>query len=161
MCIRDSHNGSATGLCFDVKTGQIINPSLQNIYKQLESEGHYPTKNGDLKHWAKQGVLLINSALTVEKGSPESHLEIWAEFFKKVLERLSDKEFIVWALFGKKAADYKKHITHPLHPVVETTHPSPYSAMKASSSQPAFMGSGVFNTINQHLYEHNIQKIAW
>lgn len=156
------HNGSATGLCFDVKHGNIINPSLQNIYKELEGEGFYPTKDGNLEHWASQGVLMINSALTVLEGQPESHLEIWSTFFKKIVDVLSEnKDFLVWVILGKKAAEYKEWITHPSHSIIETTHPSPFSALKNSSSQQAFMGSSLFKKINQELRQHSLEPISW
>lgn len=156
------HNGSATGLCFDVKHGNIINPSLQNIYKELESEGFFPTKDGNLEHWATQGILMINSALTVAHGKPESHLELWSTFFEKIVTILTDKkDFLIWVILGKKAAEYKKWITHPNHVIVETTHPSPLSAMKSSSTQQAFMGSSLFKKINQLLLEKQIDPISW
>lgn len=156
------HNGSATGLCFDVKQGNIINPSLQNIYKELEGEGFYPTKDGNLEHWASQGVLMINSALTVLQGQPESHMEIWSDFFKKIVDVLSEKkDFLVWVILGKKAAEYKEWIKNPNHIIIETTHPSPFSAMKDSSSQKAFMGSSLFKKINQALRERAMESISW
>lgn len=156
------HNGSATGLCFDVKQGNIINPSLQNIYKELESEGFYPTKDGNLEHWASQGVLMINSALTVLEGQPESHITMWSDFFKKIVGVLSeDKDFLIWVILGKKAADYKEWITNPNHVIVETTHPSPFSALKKSSSQQAFMGSALFKNINNALRARSLEPISW
>lgn len=155
------HNGSATGLCFDVKLGNAINPSLQNIYKELENEGFYPCKDGNLENWAKQGVLLINTALTVKEGQPESHLELWSTFFEKVLDKLSEKNDIVWIILGKKAADYKDNITNPTHHIVEATHPSPFSANKSSGSQVAFMGSNIFKKVNNILYKLHNDKISW
>jgi uracil-DNA glycosylase len=146
------HNGSATGLCFDVKRGNIIHSSLQNIYKELENEGSYPTKDGNLEHWASQGVLLLNSALTVREGEPESHIELWSLFFKRVLQKLSTKDHLVWILFGKKAAEYKPYIVHPGHTIIETAHPS---------SIDAFMGSGVFKKANEILLSRGIEKISW
>ena len=77
------HNGNATGLCFDVKPGGRLNPSLKNIYRELENENFFPNKNGNLSHLPKQGVLLLNTALTVEKGAAASHEAIWADFTEK------------------------------------------------------------------------------
>jgi uracil-DNA glycosylase len=155
------HNGSATGLCFDVKCGNIINPSLQNIYKELEHEGFYPTKDGNLSHWGKQGVLLLNTALTVRPSEPESHLSVWKEFTEQVFSLLSKKDNIVWVLLGKKAADYKELIINKNHIIIERTHPSPYSATKSSSTQNAFMESNLFREINQQLIKQNKNPISW
>lgn len=155
------HNGSATGLCFDVKNGNVINPSLQNIYKELEHEGFYPTKDGNLSNWGKQGVLLLNTALTVRPSEPESHLSLWTEFTEKVFKFLSKKEDVIWVLLGKKAAEYKDLITNKNHIIIERTHPSPYSATKSSSSQIAFMESNLFREINQHLMKKNKNPISW
>jgi uracil-DNA glycosylase len=155
------HNGSATGLCFDVKRGNIINPSLQNIYKELENEGYYPTKDGNLSHWGKQGVLLLNTALTVRPSEPESHLLIWSEFTKRVFEFLCKKDDIIWVLLGKKAADYKQLITNKNHTIIERTHPSPYSATKSSLTQSAFIESNLFKEINQSLVKYKKSTISW
>ena len=155
------HNGSATGLCFEVKLGNSLNPSLQNIYKELETEGFCPTRDGNLEQWAKQGVLMLNSALTVREGEPESHLDLWEDMFKDVLEKLSEKEFIVWIILGKKAAEYKEYITNPNHVILEASHPSPFSANRASNTQSAFIGSGIFKKVNQELYKKRVDKISW
>jgi|LauGreDrversion4_2_1035121.scaffolds.fasta_scaffold01633_11 uracil-DNA glycosylase len=154
------HNGSATGLCFDVKFGNKINPSLQNIYKELEEEGYYPTKDGNLEHWTKQGILLMNTSLTVLHGSPESHLELWSNFMKKVFKKLSEKEFIIWVVLGKKASEWKDLITNKNHVILETSHPSPFSAYN-SNSQKAFMGSNLFKNVNKELYKKGIDNISW
>lgn len=155
------HNGSATGLCFEVKLGNSLNPSLQNIYKELESEGFYPIKDGNLEFWSKQGVFLMNTALTVKKSEPESHIDLWKEFSKKVIEKLSEKKFIVWVLLGKKASEWKDLITNKNHIILEATHPSPFSAFKSSSSQSAFIGSGIFKNINKELVKKGFDKISW
>jgi uracil-DNA glycosylase len=109
------HNGSATGLSFDVKFGNKINPSLQNIYKELENEGYYPTKDGNLENWTKQGILLLNTSLTVIEGCPESHLDLWKGFIKKVFDKLSEKDFIIWVILGKKVAQWKDSIINKNH----------------------------------------------
>lgn len=155
------HNGSATGLCFDVKLGNSLNPSLQNIYKELESEGFSPIKDGNLEAWTRQGVLLLNTALTVREGDPESHLELWSEFSDKVIKNLSEKDFIVWVILGKKAADWKNSITNKNHIILEATHPSPFSALKSSATQKAFIGSGIFKNVNKELSKNGLDKISW
>lgn len=153
------HNGTATGLCFDVKPGNIINHSLQNIYKELEDEGFHPTKDGCLDHWATQGILFLHSAMTVREGEPESHIALWTEFFRQVLEKLSEKNEIVWVLLGEKALEYKSHIIHPRHIILETAHPSPQ--FDGKSKQRAFLGSGLFREINRSLDERGLEKISW
>lgn len=152
------HNGTATGLCFDVKPGNIVNHSLQNIYKELEDEGFHPTKDGCLDHWATQGILFLNSALTVREGEPNSHIALWSDFFKQVLEKLSEKDEIVWVLLGEKASEYKSLIIHPRHIILETAHPD--ISMK-ETKQPAFLGSGLFRQINRYLDERGLEKISW
>jgi len=154
------HNGSATGLCFDVKFGNKINPSLQNIYKELENEGFYPTKDGNLEHWSKQGILLLNTALTVLKGSPESHLDLWNNFMKMVFKKLSEREFTIWVILGKKSSEWKEYITNDNHIILETSHPSPFSAHNNSNNN-AFIGSNLFKNINKELYKKGIDNISW
>jgi uracil-DNA glycosylase len=155
------HNGSATGLCFDVKLGNPLNPSLQNIYKELESEGFYPVKDGNLENWTKQGVLLLNTALTVKKGKPESHLDLWHSFSEKIIKTLSNKDFIVWIILGKKASDWKDYITNKNHVILEATHPSPFSALKPSGSQEAFIGSKIFKNTNKELNKKGLDLVVW
>jgi uracil-DNA glycosylase len=155
------HNGSATGLCFDVKLGNTINPSLLNIYKELENEGFYPTKDGILSSWATQGILLINTALTVKPGLPESHLDLWSPFFQKVMEHLATKDQIIWILLGKKAIDYRDKITNDTHIIIESTHPSPLSAHKNAGNIPGFLGSGVFKKVNETLKKMGKKEISW
>ena len=154
-------NGSASGLCFDIKLGFPLNHSLQNIYKELDSEGFYPIKDGNLESWTKQGVFLLNTSLTVRPSEQESHCELWRHFSEKIIEKLSEKNFIVWILLGKKASDWKEFITNKNHVIFEATHPSPYSALKSTSTQPAFIGSNIFKNTNKELYNREINKIVW
>lgn len=156
------HNGSATGLCFEVKLGCQINPSLNNIYKELEAEKFHPTQDGNLSQWAQQGVLLLNTALTVVPGSPETHLDIWRPFFEHLIQFLMKRDKIVWILLGRKAVDWKQVVLqNPTHKSVESTHPSPLSAHKSSASLRAFMGSGVFAETNKTLKAMGHTEIVW
>ena len=141
-------NGSATGLCFDVKLGKPLNPSLQNIYKELEFEGFYPVKDGNLESWTRQGVLLLNTSLTIKEGEPESHIELWSDFSDKVIRKLSEKDFIVWVILGNKD---KYSITNKNHIILEVSHPSLKS----------FIGSGIFKNVNKELSKNNLDKISW
>jgi len=154
------HNpGSAVGLCFSVPKGAKINPSLRNIYDELENEGFVTEKNGSLAHWAKQGCLMLNTALTVEQGSPESHLEIWYPFSEKVLEYISENtKNVAWLLMGAKAMEFQDYAKRNGHKAFLTSHPSPFSAHKSCRGSPAFLGSGVFQKINEFLGE---RKIMW
>lgn len=156
------HNGSATGLCFEVKLGCQINPSLHNIYKQLEAEKFYPTQDGLLTQWAQQGVLLLNTALTVAPTVAESHLDLWRPFFEHLISFLARQNKIVWILLGRKAIDWKPLLlTNDTHQSVESTHPSPLSAYKGSATLRAFFGSNVFTETNKLLKAMGHSEIVW
>lgn len=151
---------TATGFCFDVQNGCRFPVSLQNIYKELELEGYYPTRDGSLKHWASQGVLLLNTSLTVKKGEPESHTELWGGFFEKVIEKLITKDFVVWVILGEKARLFI-HKIPKTHKILEATHPSFHSAYKPSDTQQAFIGSNIFKKVNDILHTRGIEKISY
>jgi uracil-DNA glycosylase len=152
------HDGNAVGLCFSVKHGAKINPSLNNIYTELDQEGYPQKRSGDLEHWVKQGCLLINTALTVEKGTPLSHVGIWKNFSHNLLEYISDRtKNVAWLLLGKQAESFKFLTEKNGHRAFITSHPSPLSAQRKLGNYPAFMGSGVFNEINNFLDK----KISW
>lgn len=152
------HNGNATGLCFDVKPGSSINPSLRNIYKQLKMEGFNPCENGNLSHLPSQGVLMINAALSVEEGKPDSHSKLWYDFTVELVKYICDtKKNIVWLLMGSKAQHFEKYIDITQQRIIKTSHPSPFSALRSSKDIPAFIGSKCFTTINTLIEE----KINW
>ncbi len=141
------HNGSAVGLCFSVRTGNPINPSLQSIYKELRMEGFKPVEDGNLLHWARQGVLLLNMALTVEKGDAGSHSCMWDQFSELLVKYIAEKrgDNVHWLLFGKEAHAVTGLLkTGKFHC---TSHPVPMAAYKACSTGEAFMGSNVFKTV--------------
>ena len=104
---------------------------------------------------------MLNTALTVSPSEPESHLELWSSFSKKIIEKISEKDFVIWVILGKKAADWKEYITNKNHIVLEATHPSPFSALKDSGSQRAFIGSGIFKSVNGELLKRGFEKISW
>lgn len=158
------HNpGSATGLCFSIPPNSAINPSLRNIYQELENEGFKPVKNGDLTHWMNQGCLMLNTALTVEKGTPESHLHLWYDFSEKLLDYIgNNSKNIAWLLMGAKALQFKKFANpNNGHICFCTSHTSPFSAHKGFKDIPAFLGSNVFKNINSFLEKNLKQKINW
>lgn len=150
--------GVANGLAFSANPDQKIPPSLRNIYKELESDlGIKSPENPDLSKWAKQGVLLLNSTLTVEKGKAGSHQKKgWEEFTDEVIKRLSNltenKVFFLWGAYAQKKGaviDKKKHL------VIESPHPSPFSADRG------FFGSRPFSKANDYLEEHGLKSIEW
>lgn len=152
------HDGNAVGLCFSVPPNKKINPSLMNIYKELENEGYTPCKNGSLVHLIKEGCLMLNTSLTVRKAEPESHLNIWRPFTEKCLEYISERtRGVAWLLMGRHATVFKKYAERNGHKAFITSHPSPLSAYKSFGEYPAFIGSGVFRKIDDFLEK----KIEW
>ncbi len=150
--------GEANGLSFSVNIGITLPPSLRNIYKELNDDLHIPTPNhGDLTNWAKEGVLLLNSVLTVEKDKPASHKNIgWEQYTDAIIKKLNErKEPVVFILWGNFARNKKKYITNPKHLIIESAHPSPFSA------NYGFFGSKPFSKANNFLKENNIKEIDW
>jgi uracil-DNA glycosylase len=143
------HNGSATGLAFDAPKSAKTPPSLRNILKELQSSG-FTTDSID--HLPSQGVLLINTALTVRKGSPETHMEIWKHFTTELIKYIAQYKQIVWLLMGKHAQEFTNVLSSKhKHIVIATSHPSPLSALRPMKKCPAFIGSDCFNQINKEL----------
>ena len=157
---QDPYHGQnqANGLSFSVEIGNKIPPSLQNIFKELNSDLNIlPSQHGDLSNWAKQGVLLLNTILTVESSKPSSHSNKgWEIFTDKILHSLSSlKENLVFILWGKKAQEKISLIDESKHKILKSTHPSPYSANNG------FFGSQPFSKTNFFLESKNIDKINW
>ena len=157
---QDPYHGQnqANGLSFSVEIGNKIPPSLQNIFKELNSDLNIlPSQHGDLSNWAKQGVLLLNTILTVESSKPSSHSNKgWEIFTDKILHSLSSlKENLVFILWGKKAQEKISLIDESKHKVLKSPHPSPYSANNG------FFGSQPFSKTNFFLESKNIDKINW
>ncbi|MDX9738962.1 MAG: uracil-DNA glycosylase [Candidatus Dojkabacteria bacterium] len=150
--------GQANGLAFSVNKGIKIPPSLRNIYKELEDDlGIQTPKHGDLTEWAKKGVLLLNSVLTVQKDTPGSHRALgWQEYTDSIIKELSlQKENLVFILWGKYAQQKKKLIDESKHLLIVSPHPSPFSARRG------FFGSKPFSKVNIYLREHSIPPIDW
>lgn len=150
--------GQAHGLCFSVQKGIDIPPSLQNIYKELKNDlGIEPAAHGCLESWAKQGVLLLNSVLTVEMGKAASHQgRGWEQFTDKIIQVLNQERqnlvFVLWGSYAQKKAafvDRKRHL------VLESAHPSPLSSYRG------FFGSKPFSKINDWLKSHGKSEIDW
>ncbi len=153
------HNeGQAHGLSFSVPDGITIPPSLRNIYQELELDLDIkPSKNGNLTHWASQGILLLNSVLTVEKNSPASHAKSgWVNFTDTVIDILNEKkQNLVFILWGAYAGQKIEQIDLNKHLVLTAAHPSPFSAHKG------FFGCKHFSQTNEYLKMHNLQPINW
>ena len=150
--------GQAHGLCFSVQPGVKVPPSLQNIYKELKSDlGIEPPKDGTLTKWAKQGVLMLNTTLTVRAGQANSHKNLgWTTFTDHVIEKLNDHEKpIVFLLWGGNARSKAKLITAPQHLVLEAAHPSPLSAYNG------FFGCHHFSMCNDYLKSCGLTPIDW
>ena len=150
--------GQAHGLCFSVKPDVEIPPSLVNISKELQDDcGCEIPKNGDLTKWAKQGVLLLNTVLTVRAHQANSHRGIgWEEFTDAAIRILNEQDRpMVFILWGRPAQMKKSMLTNPNHLIIESPHPSPLSAYRG------FFGSRPFSRTNKFLKEHGIKEIDW
>ena len=157
---QDPYHGpdQANGLSFSVNKSFPIPPSLKNIFKELFDDlGIQPPNSGCLERWSNQGVLLLNTYLTVEKGKPGSHRNIgWERFTDYVLSKLSEnKKNIVYLLWGKHAQEKAKIINRANNKIIMSAHPSPYSA------NYGFFGSRPFSKANDFLVNTNQTKINW
>jgi uracil-DNA glycosylase len=150
--------GEAMGLSFSVHDGIKLPPSLKNIYQELKDDlGYEPVKSGDLTKWTKEGVLLLNATLTVVKDTPNSHSKIgWDKFTDYVIKKINAKdEPVVFILWGNFARSKKVFITNPKHLIIESAHPSPFSA------RSGFFGSHPFSRTNEFLKKNGIKEIDW
>ena len=152
--------GAAHGLAFSVPKTQKIPPSLQNIYKEIDNEygtDLAKTRSGDLSHWQKQGVLLLNNTLTVEAHRAGSHRgHGWETFTEAVIKHINDtRPNLVFMLWGRDARSKADLISREKHLVLEAPHPSPFSA------HSGFFGCDHFKTCNDFLRSHNLPEIEW
>jgi uracil-DNA glycosylase len=160
---QDPYHGpnQAHGLCFSVRPHVSIPPSLQNIYKEMQSDlGIAPAKHGCLTSWAKQGVLLLNATLTVRQGEPLSHHKKgWENFTDAIIEAIaSKKKHVVFILWGKSAQEKCQKVSsilHENHLVLTAAHPSPYSAPNG------FFGCRHFSKTNEYLIACGLTPIHW
>lgn len=156
---QDPYHGinEAHGLSFSVREGTPMPPSLRNIFKELYNDIGVKRTQTDLTSWAKQGVLLLNSIMTVVKDSPLSHKDKgWEVFTDKVIELLGErKEPLVFILWGSYARSKKILIKNDKHLIIESPHPSPLSASRG------FLGSRPFSRTNNFLEKNNVTKINW
>lgn len=150
--------GQAHGLCFSVREGVVPPPSLKNIFKELQDDlGYPPPQNGTLTKWAENGVLLMNTVLTVREGQANSHKGMgWEIFTDHVIELLNEREKpMVFLLWGGNARAKAKLIDRRKHCILECAHPSPLSAYNG------FFGCRHFSKANEFLTSHNIEPIDW
>ena len=150
--------GQAHGMCFSVRPGVPMPPSLQNIFKELHDDiGIFPPKTGYLVPWAREGVLLLNTVLTVRDGQPNSHKnQGWEQLTDRIITLLGEREQpIVFLLWGSHARKKKELIHAPQHLILECAHPSPLSAHRG------FFGCEHFSKANQFLYDHGIDPVDW
>lgn len=154
---QDPYHGEkeAMGLSFSVRRGVRTPPSLRNIFKELKDDLNIERTNTDLSDWAKQGVFLLNTVLTVEKDKANSHKDIgWEIFTDYVIKQINDKlNGVVFILWGRQARDKKRIITNPSHYIIESAHPSPLSAYNG------FFGSKPFSRTNAFLRKNNKKEI--
>lgn len=150
--------GQANGLCFSVSSGIPFPPSLRNIFKELEDDmGVSKPQSGDLAKWAEQGILLLNTTLTVREGTPASHKgKGWETFTDEVIRCISqEKENIIFVLWGASARRKVGLIEATKHTCIESVHPSPLSAHRG------FLGSKPFSGVNQLLRRQGVSEIDW
>lgn len=157
---QDPYHGphQANGLCFAVNPDVKAPPSLQNIFKELESDlGRKVDRSPNLSRWAKQGVLLLNATLTVNAGSPGSHQgKGWEQFTDAAIKKLNEeREHLVFMLWGNYAKQKGAHIDRAKHCVIESPHPSPFSANNG------FFGSKPFSKANTYLEKRGQKPIEW
>ena len=149
--------GEANGLAFSLNKDVKITPSLRNIFKELESDLGIKRTNKDLSGWAKQGVLLLNTILTVEKDKPLSHKDLgWQEITDYIIKYISDnKENVVFILWGNESQKKSDLIDKNKHYIIRSAHPSPLSASRG------FFGSKPFSKTNEYLKKNNQSIIDW
>lgn len=160
---QDPYHGpnQATGLCFGIEKVASVPPSLRNIIKELKNDLNIDLNDTTLEKWAKQNILLLNSSLSVLQGKPNSHVSLWNDFTKYIINELNKCEHIIFVAWGAFAYDKFKNINLEKHDLLVSSHPSPLSVYKQFKEFPAFTNSKPFSKINQILEENNKKIIIW
>ncbi len=152
--------GVATGLAFDVADYSKPQPSLRNILTEMVHDTQQIPSN--LYELPAQGVLLLNTALSVEQGMPNTHKDLWDPFTKELLTHISQsKDFVIFVLWGANAISYLPYIDQKKHKIIASSHPSPFSWEKPCGKFPSFKGSNPFTQINKFLKTKKIEEIKW
>jgi uracil-DNA glycosylase len=147
--------GDAMGMCFSVPNGTRCPPSLRNIFKEIQHEYNVQRKETDLSDWAKQGVLLLNTALTVREGAPGSHLKTWKDFTRDVVKYIAKtKTHVCYILWGEHAISFKQHVDETQNCILTHSHPSPLS-------RRPFVGCNHFKLSNEYLSRQGFTEIQW
>ncbi|GKQ43012.1 uracil-DNA glycosylase [Companilactobacillus sp. RD055328] len=156
---QDPYHGEnqAIGLSFSVAPECKLPPSLKNIYKELDNDlGYPPVEHGYLKSWADQGVLMLNTVLTVREHQPNSHRgHGWEQLTDATISKLSDRGHVIFVLWGNSAKEKISIIDENKNKIITSTHPSPFSAHRG------FLGSKPFSKINELLVEYNMKTVNW
>ena len=150
----------ATGLAFGTNSKKIP-PSLKNIKNELKCDLNIELQDYTLEKWAKQGVLLLNSSLTVIEGKPGSHLKLWNKFTDNIISEINKLDKVIFVAWGAFAHKKLKNIDCKKHKIIISSHPSPLSFQKNYNQFPMFKGSKPFSKINQYLLEYNKKPIEW
>jgi uracil-DNA glycosylase len=149
------HKGEAMGLSFSVPRGTKCPPSLRNIFKELENEYGTTRTNTDLTDWARQGVLLLNTALTTLENKTGHHIKIWKDLTHDIINHIAHHfQHIVYILWGAHAQSFEPFIDPAKNLILKHSHPSPLS-------RKPFVGNGHFKTCNEYLAKHNLKEIDW
>lgn len=160
---QDPYHGKdqATGLAFGVTNGNKLPPSLKNIQKQLLHDINIELRDTTLEKWAKQGVLLINTSLSVVESKPGSHIKYWQDFTQFIIDEINNLECVIFVAWGAHAYSRLKNIDRDKHHILVSSHPSPLSCNKKFGEYPPFLGSKPFSRINTILRESNKAEIKW
>ena len=153
--------GQATGLAFGVNPQHKTPPSLKNIEKELISDVGLTIKDKTLVSWAEQGVLMLNTSLSVVKSKPGSHIKYWQDFTQFIIDEINNLECVIFVAWGAHAYSRLKNIDRDKHHILVSSHPSPLSCNKKFGEYPPFLGSKPFSRINTILRESNKPKIKW
>lgn len=154
------HNNKfqANGIAFSVNKKVIYPPSLRNIFKELNRSLNINCTSGDISEWVKQGVFLMNTVLTVTQSQPGSHKKIWSKFTDEIIKKIQDKGNVIFCLWGKYAEEKEILLTNKTNIILKCSHPSPLSAYKTDNP---FIGSDIFNKINEELIRIDKTQINW
>jgi uracil-DNA glycosylase len=155
-----AHKSQANGIAFSVNDNVKIPPSLKNIFKELKNQNY---SNGDLSSWVKQGVFLLNTSLTVKQKHPNSHSKMWQDFIQYIIELISTYSTnVIFVAWGSHAYNKLQYINTSKHTLLTSTHPSPLSCYKSNALNTIpFIGSNVFQKINNILIQNNKDPIIW